>query len=44
MAEGLTLKGWKVGRKLGAGACSDVYEGIDTALTSGSAPAASTDA
>lgn len=27
MAEGLTLKGWKVGRKLGSGACSDVYAG-----------------
>lgn len=33
MAEGLTLKGWKVGKKLGAGACSDVYEGTERCPT-----------
>lgn len=30
--EGLTLKNWTLGKKIGAGACSDVYAGASLHL------------
>lgn len=31
--EGLTLKNWKLGEKIGAGACSDVFTGAFATLS-----------